>query len=135
MQTVPFLLRQVAGCLLLSGLLAGCGHSLPELPGFDSATWRTDSYGCQNRRTALLPVLEKHRDLLYGARVNDITRLLGHPDEEELGEQSDKVYIYYVASGLQCSTGHPRSGRARVLLRSGATGTITEVILPVLSSR
>ncbi|MBB4602077.1 hypothetical protein HNQ93_002354 [Hymenobacter luteus] len=117
---------------MAGALTAGCGHSLPSLPGFDSEAWRADAYGCRSKRATLLPVLEKHRGELYGARVNDITRLLGHPDEEELGEQSDKVYIYYVTAGLQCAPGHPRAARGRVMLRSGATGTITEVILPVI---
>ncbi|WP_147320843.1 hypothetical protein [Hymenobacter lapidiphilus] len=79
----------------------------------------------------LVPILEKHRSDLFEARINDITELLGHPDEEELGEQSDKIYIYYVAPGAQCAPGNPRAATNRVMLRSGATGTVTEVILPV----
>ncbi|RSK25264.1 hypothetical protein [Hymenobacter metallilatus] len=132
MKTVPTsLIRPIFFlCTLLA--LAGCGHALPPLPDFDSASWRTDQYGCRNQRAAQVPVLEKHRNDLYGARINDITTLLGHPDEEELGEQSDKIYIYYVSAGMQCAPGHPRSSRNRLLIRSGATGTVTELILPVL---
>ncbi|MBT2559067.1 hypothetical protein J7E24_14850 [Hymenobacter sp. ISL-91] len=111
--------------------LAGCGHALPSLPGFDTAAWRADPYGCRGQRATLVPILEKHRSDLFEARINDITELLGHPDEEELGEQSDKIYIYYVAPGTQCATGNPRATANRVMLRSGATGTVTEVILPV----
>ncbi|GAB3292962.1 hypothetical protein [Hymenobacter tenuis] len=132
MQTVPLSFLKFSLCASLALALGGCGHSLTSLPGFDSEVWRSDPYGCQNRRLTLLPILEKHRQELYGARINDITKLMGHPDEEELGEQSDKVYIYYVASGMQCVAGHPRSARYRVTLRSGATGTVTEVILPVI---
>ncbi len=120
--------------LAVAGALAGCGHALPDLPDFDSATWKADPYGCRNQRAALVPILEKHRADLFEARVNDITNLLGHPDEEELGEQSDKVYIYYVTPGLHCQPGHPRSARPRVMLRSGATGTVTELIIPVIPS-
>lgn len=112
-------------------VLSGCGHALPSLPGFDAAAWKTDPYGCNGQRTALVPILEKHRAKIFEARINDITNLLGHPDEEELGEQSDKVYIYYVAPGTQCAPSHPRAAANRVMLRSGATGTVTEVILPV----
>lgn len=112
-------------------LLSSCGHPLTTLPGFDSAAWKADPYGCQGQRTTMVPLLEKHRNDLFEARVNDITKLLGHPDEEELGEQSDKVYIYYVAPGPQCESGHPRAAANRIMLRSGATGTVTEVILPV----
>ncbi|NVO29731.1 hypothetical protein [Hymenobacter lapidiphilus] len=111
--------------------LSGCGHALPSLPGFDTAVWRADPYGCRGQRATLVPILEKHRSDLFEARINDITELLGHPDEEELGEQSDKIYIYYVAPGAQCASGNPRATTNRVMLRSGATGTVTEVILPV----
>ncbi|MCA8830120.1 hypothetical protein [Hymenobacter pini] len=134
-QIVSFL-RLPSFFLLAAGFVfSSCGHSLPELPDFNSTTWRADPYGCQNQRRALLPVLEKHRNDLYGARINDVTALLGHPDEEELGEQSDKVYIYYVAPGMHCQPGHPRSAQNRLLLRSGATGTITEMITPVLQKQ
>ena len=132
--TVPSLLFRPAAGLALLLALAGCGHDLPELPGFNAAAWRADQYGCRNQRSSLLPILEKHRNDLYGARINDVTALLGHPDEEELGEQSDKVYIYYVAPGPQCDANHPRSASNRVFMRSGATGTVTEIILPVLTS-
>ncbi|MBT9392399.1 hypothetical protein KLP40_04420 [Hymenobacter sp. NST-14] len=131
MKIVPVFALRIT--LLAAGILfAGCGHDLPELPDFDAAAWRADPYGCQNKRAALLSTLAKYRSDLFGARINDITNVLGHPDEEELGEQSDKVYIYYVTPGLQCQPGHPRAARNRVMLRSGATGTVTEVILPVL---
>ena len=134
MKIVPaFVLRAAIVAAALS--FSGCGHNLPELPDFDSAAWRADPYACQNKRAALLPTLAKHRNDLFEARINDITNVLGHPDEEELGEQSDKVYIYYVTPGLQCEPGHPRAARNRVMLRSGATGTVTEVILPVLDNQ
>lgn len=118
--------------LIIVLLLGGCGHALPPLPDFDAARWRNDPYGCKNQRAALLPVIEKHRDVLYGARINDIVALFGHPDEEELGEQSDKIYIYYVTSGMQCAQGHPRASHNRLRIRSGATGTVTELLIPVL---
>ncbi|MFD2787259.1 hypothetical protein [Hymenobacter rubripertinctus] len=134
MKIVPALVvRATVGLAVLS--FSGCGHNLPELPDFDSAAWRADPYGCRNQRAALLPVLARHRNDLFEARINDITAVLGHPDEEELGEQSDKVYIYYVTPGPQCGPGHPRAARNRVMLRSGATGTVTEVILPVLAEQ
>lgn len=132
MQIVSFFRTRLPAGFALCLTLGGCGHSLPNFPDFNSPTWRADSYGCNNQRRALLPVLEKHRNDLYGARINDVTTLLGHPDEEELGEQSDKVYIYYVTPGVQCSPGHPRSTQNRLLIRSGATGTVTELIIPVL---
>jgi hypothetical protein len=116
-------------------LLTGCGHSLPDFPDFDSAAWRRDTYGCQNKRVPLLRVLEKHRDTLYGARISAVDALLGHPDEEELSEQSEKVYIYYITNGPQCVPSHPRAGGPRLILRFGATGTLTESLYPVLPAQ
>ncbi|WP_426491938.1 hypothetical protein [Hymenobacter sp. 102] len=132
MQIVSYARQSLIFLLGAGFLFFGCGHALPEFPEFNATAWRSDPYGCQNARRPLLPVLEKHRDDLYGARINEVTALLGHPDEEELGEQSDKVYIYYVTPGPHCLPGHPRSSRNRLLIRSGATGTVTELIIPVL---
>ncbi|UYZ64168.1 hypothetical protein [Hymenobacter weizhouensis] len=112
-------------------MLTGCGRALPELPGFDAQAWRQDPYGCQSRRAGQLPVLEKLRDQLYDARISDVDAVFGHPDEEELSEQSEKVYIYYTRSGPQCLAGHPRVATGRVIFRFGATGVLTEVMLPV----
>ena len=122
---------QSAAGLSLTLLLAACGRALPDLPGFDAPAWRKDPYGCQSTRAAQLPVLEKLRDQLYDARISDIDAVFGHPDEEELSEQSEKIYIYYTRAGAQCLPGHPRTATGRVLFRFGATGVLTEVLLPV----
>lgn len=109
-------------------LLSACGHSLHEIPGFDAATWRQDAYACQNRRAAQLPALLKHRELLYDTRTADIDALLGHPDEEELNEQTEKTYLYYIEPGTQCSPTHPRSGANKLRLRFSPTGIVSEVL-------
>lgn len=124
-------LRRFPAYLAIGLLVASCGHALPEMPEFDGSAWRKDPYGCTSRRAALLPSLTKYREQLYGARISDVDALLGHPDEEELSEQSEKIYIYYTATGPQCVKGHPRAAGGRVVLRFGATGTITEAQFPV----
>ncbi|QJX48563.1 hypothetical protein HMJ29_17215 [Hymenobacter taeanensis] len=121
--------------LLTSLALTGCGHALPDYPDFNAAAWRKDPYGCANKRQTLLPALEKHRDELFGARIGEIDALLGHPDEEELSEQSEKVYIYYITQGPQCVATHPRANGPRLILRFGATGALTESLFPVSSTR
>ena len=119
------------GFLLLAfgGLgLSGCGHSLPELPGFDAAAWRADPYACRNQRRAALPALVRSREQLYEARANDVTALLGPPDEEELRAGTEKVYYYYLEPGTQCLARHERSGAACLSIRFGPLGTVTEVL-------
>jgi hypothetical protein len=116
-----------------TGLLASCGHSLPRLPGFDDATWRRDPYACRNLRAAALPALVQHKEQLYEARANDVTALLGPPDEEELRAGTEKVYYYYLEPGTQCEARHVRSGAACLSVRFGPIGTVTEVLTDPLT--
>ena len=109
-------------------LLAGCGHALPSVPGFDAAAWRADPYACHNRRAALFAPLLAARETLYNARADDVNALLGPPDEEELRANTEKVYYYYLRPGTQCSPRHVRSAAPHFSLRFGAIGTVTEVL-------
>jgi hypothetical protein len=128
MPTRRFFAFPLLSFLLLSILLLpACGHSLPDFPDFDAATWRRDGYACKNQRARLLTALDKHRDELYGARTGAIDNLLGHPDGEELDEQTEKTYFYYIEPGPQCERGHPRSAANKLLIHFGATGTVTEL--------
>jgi len=109
-------------------LLAGCGHALPEVPGFEAAAWRADRGACLNRRATLLPPLLAARARLYQARANDVTALLGRPDEEELLAQTEKVYYYYLRPGPQCPPTRLRHAPGpRLSLHFGPLGTVTEV--------
>ena len=117
-----------------SGTLAGCGHALPQIPGFDAAAWRADPYACRNQRRAAVPALLRVREQLYETRANDVNALLGPPDEEELRANTEKVYYYYLESGTQCAAGHVRSAAPRISLRFGPLGTVTEVLADPLSS-
>ena len=114
-------------------LLHGCGHSLPGLPGFDGATWRSDPYACRNLRAAAVPALMLNKEQLYEARADDVTALLGPPDEEELRAGTEKVYYYYLEPGTQCEPRHARSGAAFISLRFGPLGTVTEVLTAPLT--
>ena len=128
--------RQLASLLALVPLLAACGHDLPkQLPGFDAAAWARDPYACQNQRAAQLPALLAVREQLYEARANSINQLLGHPDEEELRAQTEKVYYYYLAPGTQCEPAHRRSAAPKLSLRFGPLGTVTEILADPLPAQ
>jgi len=121
--------------LLLAGggLLGSCGHALPQMPGFDATTWRRDPYACRNLRRAAVPALARNKERLYEARADDVTALLGPPDEEELRAGTEKVYYYYLESGTQCGGRHARSGAPCLSLRFGPLGTVTEVLTDPLT--
>ena len=121
-----------AACLAL--LLSGCGHALTTIAGFQAAAWRADAYACRGQRAALLPPLLAARAQLYEARADDVTALLGQPDEEELQVNTEKVYYYYLAPGAQCGPRHPRSAAPRLSLHFGPLGTVTEVLVDPVSA-
>ena len=125
-----FSVRRHLSFLLLAGIiaLAGCGHALPSIPGFDAAAWRADPYACHNQRRAAVPALLQAKEQLYEARADDVNALLGPPDEEELRANTEKVYYYYLEPGTQCNAGHVRSAAPFISLRFGPLGTVTEVL-------
>ena len=127
--------RQLTGAALGSAVLVGCGHALPQIPGFDAAAWRADPYACKNQRRAAVPALTRAKEQLYEARANDVNALLGPPDEEELRAGTEKVYYYYLEPGTQCEGLHARSGAPCISLRFGPLGTVTEVLTDPLSSK
>ncbi|GAB3729545.1 hypothetical protein GCM10027594_11640 [Hymenobacter agri] len=128
-------MRQRLAFFLLAGssALIGCGHSLPGIPDFDAAAWRADPYACHNQRRAAVPALLRAKEQLYEARANDVTALLGQPDEEELRANTEKVYYYYLEPGTQCNASHARSAAPRISMRFGPLGTVTEVLADPLS--
>ena len=112
-------------CLVL---VAACGRSRPVLPGLDRATWRQDPYGCRNLRAAQARSFLEAKEQLYGSTTATIEELLGRPDEEELAEQTEKTYYYYLVPGPQCEPNHRRSGVNKLSIHFGALGTVTEVL-------
>lgn len=109
-------------------LLVGCSRSRASLPGLDKARWTQDTYGCQNQRAAQAKVFLKDKEQLYGSTTATIESLLGRPDEEELAEQTEKTYYYYLEAGPQCEPGHTRSNANKLSIHFGAIGTVTEVL-------
>jgi len=110
-------------------LLVSCGTSAPELPGFDRAAWRRDAYACQGARQNQLKPLLQAKEQLYGVRTAVIEKLLGQPDEEELAEQTEKIYLYYLESGPQCLPDHRRSAANKLSIRFSPLGTVKEVLI------
>ncbi|WBO85948.1 hypothetical protein [Hymenobacter yonginensis] len=120
--------RRFAYTVIFVPLLAACSPATPELPGFDATVWRRDTYGCQDLRPGQLKSLLQAKEQLYGLRTATIEKLLGRPDEEELAEQTEKIYNYYLESGPHCLPPHQRSGANKLSIRFGPLGTVTEVL-------
>jgi hypothetical protein len=110
----------------LAGFLGSC--SVPDsLKDFDSETWRSDQYGCEGGRGELLDDFEKIRKELYGKKEYVLRNVLGKPDTEELLERSQRIYIYYVEPGGQCSDRTKLSEANRVEVRINSLGKVSEI--------
>jgi hypothetical protein len=116
--------------LLVSGavsLLLGCSGP-DKLGTLDLKAWRNDRGGCKGIRQSLLTNFMTVREQFKGLHVNDLGKMLGRPDVNEITDRNGKVYVYYIEQGPHCgeNTG-ARSGARSVALRVSSIGLVTEV--------
>jgi hypothetical protein len=92
--------------------------------------WRNDRGACKGERTQLANDFMAVRDQLKGIHANDLGKMLGRPDINQILERNQKLYVYYVEKGPQCN-GNPgaKSNAKSVALRVSAIGLITEVTI------
>ncbi|NID11494.1 hypothetical protein F7231_15070 [Fibrella aestuarina] len=99
-----------------------------KLGTLDLKTWRNDRGGCKGDRQGLLANFMTVRDQFKGIHVNDLGKMLGRPDVNEITDRNGKIYVYYVEKGPHCgnNTG-AKSGAKSVALRVNSVGMVTEV--------
>jgi hypothetical protein len=98
-----------------------------KLEKFDSSAWIADKDGCSGIRLAMKDSLLKAKYTMRGLRMNEIQRVLGHPDAEELAERNQKYYIYYLEPGPGCTHGLDTS--LALFVRFSAVGIANEFTL------
>lgn len=114
----------VAGCL---AILFGCSGP-DSLGALDLKAWRNDRGGCKGIRQGLLVNFMTVRDQFKGIHVNDLGKMLGRPDVNEITDRNAKVYVYYVEKGPHCGDNPgARSSAKSVALRVSSIGLVTEV--------
>ncbi|RYF70232.1 MAG: hypothetical protein EOO39_16110 [Cytophagaceae bacterium] len=116
--------------IVLSGLVIlmfACAGP-DKLGTLDLKAWRNDRGGCNGVRQTLMANFMTVRDQFKGLHVNDLGKMLGRPDVNEITDRNGKVYVYYVEKGPHCSdnTG-AKSGAKSVALRVSSIGLVTEV--------
>lgn len=113
--------------LSLVALLLSCAGP-DKLGTLDLKAWRNDRGGCKGDRQGLLSNFMTVRDQFKGLHVNDLGKMLGRPDVNEITDRNGKIYVYYVEKGPQCgdNTG-VKSGAKSVALRVSSIGLVTEV--------
>jgi hypothetical protein len=107
-------------------VLLGCAKPLPTLEKIDLAKWKDDKWGCSKDRLATLPELVNQKEKLKGLSQDDIVRLLGRPDKNELYKRNQKFFYYYLTPGINCGRD---TTTQRLSLRFNAMGFAKEVLV------
>lgn len=86
-------------------LITACS-STPELSiaEFDAYIWKRDKYGCSGNRLPMARALEEERDQLMGFSEQEILKVLGRADEQELYKRNQKFLRYYLTPNSLCDT-------------------------------
>ncbi|MEQ9424847.1 MAG: hypothetical protein RJQ09_10540 [Cyclobacteriaceae bacterium] len=104
-----------------------CNSKLPTLEGFDREAWLNDPSGCNADRIDLKASFEDIQDKLLGLNQNEISELLGIPDEHELYKRSQKFFFYYLEPGPKCE--QPTENAMRLQIRFSAMGIANELFI------
>jgi len=106
-------------------LLTGCGKPLPVFDNMDLSRWRQDRNGCQGERLAMLEPLKQQLEKIKKLSEDDVLKLLGRPDQNELWKRNQKFYHYFLEPSAKCN---PANSNARKLtIRFNATNLAKEV--------
>ncbi|MFC5411440.1 hypothetical protein ACFPMF_19110 [Larkinella bovis] len=121
-------------CLFLSAslfyglfFLQSCSAPPDRLGTLDLVKWRADRGGCQGVRTTLVDDFKAIRSELKGKSANEVGKILGRPDSEQLDDRNQKFYIYFLESGPHCQDPKVKTGSRSIALRLSAIGLVTEI--------
>ena len=87
---------------LFTLILAACGKPLPELENMDMESWKADRNGCKHDREKMIKPLTDQQKKLEGLSEDQILKLLGKPDQNELWKRNQKFYKYFLEPGGPC---------------------------------
>ena len=109
-------------------LLQSCTSAI-EIEGFSSEDWKADRNGCLNTRAASKPDIIEATDQILGKTEQDVLRLMGRPDKNELKRRQQKFYIYYLEPGPLCESIQASDSASYLSIRFNATGVVNEVFV------
>jgi len=109
-------------------LLACMSCATPDTLGsLDLVKWRGDRGGCAGNRLTQIADLKAVKEQLKGKMANDINKILGRPDINQLDDRNQKYYVYFLEQGPHCQDRKLQSEARSVALRISAIGLVTEV--------
>lgn len=104
-----------------------CGKPLPQLEGIDLKQWKDDKFGCNGSREKSIELLSSQKEKLKGLSEDDILKLLGRPDQNELYKRNQKFYHYFVERSTKCDSANQNA--KRLSIRFNAVDLAKEVVI------
>lgn len=108
--------------------LSACDKSI-DIPGFDESKWQSDHNGCSGIRLQMIDDIKQAKEHLKGLSEDEIGRVLGKPDKNELYKRNQKFYIYEIANAGECGTTDDKSDHIYLNIRFNATGLAKEILV------
>ncbi|MBP6385524.1 MAG: hypothetical protein KA313_06590 [Pseudarcicella sp.] len=98
-----------------------------KLKDLDIQVFKNDLGGCSNQRIKMLETLKANKEAIKGVISNDISKLLGKPDIDQLADRNQKYYIYFLEKGEHCNSIQNKSNAKSMAIRFSAIGLATEI--------
>ncbi|UII30751.1 hypothetical protein LVD17_20875 [Fulvivirga ulvae] len=117
-------------CIFLSvvALLYSCNKAI-DIPGFDESKWQSDHNGCSGARLQMMDNLEQTKEHIKGLSEDEVVRVLGKPDKNELYKRNQKFYIYEIDNAPECEPNPGDTDHIYLNIRFNATGLAKEVLI------
>ena len=116
------------GLILL--LLSGCSYSDPlEIPGLDTAAFKSDRGGCGGSRERQIDLLKENLERFPGISENQIFEALGRYDYQVLDQKNEKVFVYFLEPGPQCEQMQAPTQAESLVLYLNAVKLVKEVVI------
>jgi len=87
--------------ILFISIICGCSNNTSV--SFDSESWKSDSYGCHEKRIKLYNDIINNQDEILGLTNKEIIKILGKPERNELYRRNQKFFIYHISPGSKCN--------------------------------
>jgi hypothetical protein len=113
--------------ILLVCVAFSCGKPLPQLEGIDLKEWKDDKFGCNGIREKSIEIFSSQKDKLKGLSEDEILKLLGRPDQNELYKRNQKFYHYFVEPSIKCDSS--KKTARQLSIRFNAVDLAKEVVI------
>lgn len=105
-------------------IVSACGKPLPQFENMDLEVWKADRNGCKHGREKMIESLKAQKDKLKGLSEDDIMKLLGRPDQNELWKRNQKFFKYFLSPSKNCGSD---SAEVKLIIRFNAMSLAKEV--------